>query len=98
MVEPHSSNFRVITTNFLGVRIFRRFTVELIVGINLFLKNIFQAVILERNLEFQEKLLTECKLTLRADFFCPKKKTVDLRTFCEPLSGLASKNCCIEFP
>ena len=27
MVEPHSSNFRVITTNFLGVRIFRRFTV-----------------------------------------------------------------------
>ena len=23
MVEPHSSNFRVITTNFLGVRIFR---------------------------------------------------------------------------
>ena len=27
MVEPHSSNFRVITTNFLGVRIFRKFTV-----------------------------------------------------------------------
>ena len=26
MVEPHSSNFRVITTNFLGVRIFRKFT------------------------------------------------------------------------
>ena len=25
MVEPHSSNFRVITTNFLGVRIFRKF-------------------------------------------------------------------------
>ena len=24
MVEPHSSNFRVITTNFLGVRIFRK--------------------------------------------------------------------------
>ena len=23
MVEPHSSNFRVITTNFLGVQIFR---------------------------------------------------------------------------
>ena len=27
MVEPHSSNFRVITTNFLGVRIFKKFTV-----------------------------------------------------------------------
>ena len=29
MVEPHSSNFRVITTNFLGVQIFRKFTVIL---------------------------------------------------------------------
>ena len=27
MVEPHSSNFSVITTNILGVRIFRKFTV-----------------------------------------------------------------------
>ena len=27
MVEPHSSNFRVITTNVFGVRIFRKFTV-----------------------------------------------------------------------
>ena len=27
MVQPYSSNFRVITTNFLGVRIFRKFTV-----------------------------------------------------------------------
>ena len=27
MVEPHSSTFRVITTKFLGVRIFRKFTV-----------------------------------------------------------------------
>ena len=27
MVEPHSSNFRVITTNCLGVRTFRKFTV-----------------------------------------------------------------------
>ena len=27
MVEPHSSNFRVITTNSLGVRIFRNITV-----------------------------------------------------------------------
>ena len=26
MVEPHSSNFRVFTTNVLGVRIFRKFT------------------------------------------------------------------------
>ena len=28
MVEPHSSNFRVITTNVLGVRIFKKFTVS----------------------------------------------------------------------
>ena len=28
MVEPHSSNFRVITTIFWGVRIFRIFTVR----------------------------------------------------------------------
>ena len=27
VVEPHSSNFRVIKTNVLGVRIFRKFTV-----------------------------------------------------------------------
>ena len=27
MVEPHSYNFRVITTNILGGRIFRKFTV-----------------------------------------------------------------------
>ena len=27
MLEPHTSNFRVITTNVLGVRIFRKFTV-----------------------------------------------------------------------
>ena len=28
MIEPHSSNFRVITTNILDVRIFRKFTVH----------------------------------------------------------------------
>ena len=32
MVEPHSSNFRVITTIFLGVRIFRKFTVSTVVS------------------------------------------------------------------
>ena len=32
MVEPHSSNFRVMTTNFLGVRIFRKFTVYILYG------------------------------------------------------------------
>ena len=30
MVEPHCSNFRVITTNVLGVRIFRKFTAVMI--------------------------------------------------------------------
>ena len=30
MVEPHSSNFRVITTNVLGVLIFRKFTVPVV--------------------------------------------------------------------
>ena len=29
VVEPHSSNFRVITTKFLGVRIFRKITVAI---------------------------------------------------------------------
>ena len=28
MVGSHSSNFRVVTTNFLGVQIFRKFTVS----------------------------------------------------------------------
>ena len=32
MVEPHYTNFRVITTKFLGVRIFRKFTVGWWVG------------------------------------------------------------------
>ena len=32
MVEPHSSNFRVITTNFWGVRIFRKFKYS--IGVN----------------------------------------------------------------
>ena len=34
MVESHSSNFRVITTNVLGVRIFRKFTVLYILYCN----------------------------------------------------------------
>ena len=34
MVDPHSSNFRVITTNFLGVRIFRKFTVCALILVN----------------------------------------------------------------
>ena len=34
MVEPYSSNFRVITTNILGVRIFMKFTVGPLPPIN----------------------------------------------------------------
>ena len=34
MVEPHSSNFRVITTNFLGVRIFRKLTIVKVLSFN----------------------------------------------------------------
>ena len=34
MVEPHSSNFRVIATNFLGGRIFRKFTVVKFLSFN----------------------------------------------------------------
>ena len=30
MVEPHSSSFKSITTNLLGVRIFRKFTVAIV--------------------------------------------------------------------
>ena len=36
MIEPHSSNFRVITTNLLGVRIYRKFLViQLFISPNL---------------------------------------------------------------
>ena len=34
MVKPHSSNFSMITTNILGVRIFRKFTVVKIQDVN----------------------------------------------------------------
>ena len=37
MAEPHSLNFRVITTNFLGVQIFRKFTVSFIMDDNSFI-------------------------------------------------------------
>ena len=33
MVEPQSTNFRVITKHFLGVRMFRKFTVFFFQGI-----------------------------------------------------------------
>ena len=36
MAEPHSSNFRVITTNILGVRIYRKFTVFLSLSLDIF--------------------------------------------------------------
>ena len=36
MVQPHSSNFRVITTNFLGVRIFKKFTVQSYTSLQIF--------------------------------------------------------------
>ena len=36
LVEPHSSNFRVIRKNFLGVRIFRKFTVDLYFCVSFF--------------------------------------------------------------
>ena len=44
MVEPHSSNFRVIITNVLGVRIFRKFTVIMLkINPGIFLKEfVFQ--------------------------------------------------------
>ena len=45
MVEPHSSNFRVITTNCLGVRIFRKFTVKCLYRVSsLFITSIGLAI------------------------------------------------------
>ena len=35
MVEPHSSNFRVIKTNFLDIRIFRKFMVATVMILNI---------------------------------------------------------------
>ena len=42
MVEPHSSNFRVITTIFLGVRIFRKITVVAALGEKLLILGLFK--------------------------------------------------------
>ena len=39
MVEPHNSNFRVITTNFLGVRIFRKLTVNMVKYVIFFVRD-----------------------------------------------------------
>ena len=44
MVEPHSSNFRVITTNFLSVRIFRKFTVKPKLLLNHYVPMIFSHI------------------------------------------------------
>ena len=44
MVKPHSSNFRVITTNVLGVWIFRKFTVILLSPLNSLIPGIFVLV------------------------------------------------------
>ena len=40
MVEPHDSNVRVITTNLLGVRIFRKFTVFIVTGCSRYLDKV----------------------------------------------------------
>ena len=45
MVEPHNSKFRVITTNFLGVRIFRKSTV---IHVYLYLPNTKLVTVAER--------------------------------------------------
>ena len=42
MVEPHSSNFRVITTIFLGVRIFRKFTVHILQQVEVQLLEVYK--------------------------------------------------------
>ena len=48
MEEPHSSNFRVITTNFLGIPIFRKFTISqtlILIKSSTFLKFVFPSLL-----------------------------------------------------
>ena len=46
MVEPHSSNFRVITTNVLSVQIFRKFTVKTTILYRLLYRNYFSNLLM----------------------------------------------------
>ena len=70
MVEPHSSNFRVITTNVLGVQIFRKFTVYYVLS---FLKEGTSNWKKKRKFKLIFWLRMFCsnweKLRLRPDFF-----------------------------
>ena len=58
MVEPHSSNFRVITTNFLGVRIFRKFTV-LGIELTIMILGFWTDQSTRRTVKIQIRLLSE---------------------------------------
>ena len=59
MVEPHSSNFRVITTSFLGVRIFRNFTVlaRVVCTLYLMVSHLWNRTISPRFSVFRHKLV-----------------------------------------
>ena len=45
MIEPHSSNFRVITTNFLGVRMFRKFTVSVVIVLGVLQSSLSEVIV-----------------------------------------------------
>ena len=65
MVEPHSSNFRVITTNFWGVRIFRKFTVtDSFMGLNLLDTSLYGTCKAAKASLFNFRIIT-------ATFWCP---------------------------
>ena len=77
VVEPHSSHFRVITTNVLGVRKFRKFTVNVYFRLILmFLGRARRKVDdLERLLEVAKRNFTQLGGTLSED----RKRLQDIR-------------------
>ena len=69
LLEPHSSNFRVTTTNILGVRVFRKFTVahaqvlKRVRYVALCLKLPLVPYIVYANNEGSSKTVQMCRLT-----------------------------------
>ena len=103
MVEPHSSNFRVITTNILGVRIFRKFTVELCDNFTdsqtlCTVRNLCMIILAYSGfLRFNELSNIRCKDSYFQDpvkFNIPKSKTDQYRHGCEILINKSSTSAC----
>ena len=70
MVEPHSSNFRMITTNILGVRIFRKFMVFLLFPMDCFRPVVLETILWAPSSEFVSSSIQSLQiLTAHAQSF-----------------------------